>query len=63
MILNGDAIFNESLTGGLKNNVTNLVNFNGSSPKSQNLHFDGLVLFKAYKVLDEKLQKNYVSKH
>ena len=25
------------------------------------LHFDGLALSKAYKVLDEKVQKNYVS--
>ena len=58
-----DAIFNEQLTGGLKNNVTSLVNFNVSSRKSQDLHFDRLILFKAYKVLDEKLQKSYVSKH
>ena len=47
----------------MKNNVTSLVNFNVSSRKSQNLHFDKLILFKAYKVLDEKLQKSYVSKH
>ena len=31
--------------------------------KSQNLHFDVLVLSKAYKVLDEKVQKSYVSWH
>ena len=47
----------------MKNNITNLVSFNVSSRESQNLHFDGLILFKAYKVLDEKLQKSYVSKH
>ena len=47
----------------MKNNVTSLVNFNVSSRKSQNLHFDRLILFKAYKVLDEKLRKSYVSKH
>ena len=63
MILKGDAIFTEQLTDGLKNNITNLVNFSENSRKSQNLHFDGLVLLKAYKVLDEKLQKSYVSKH
>ena len=27
----------------------------------ENLHFDGLLLSKAYKVLDEKVQKSYVS--
>ena len=61
MTLKGDAIFKEKLTGGLKNDIRNLVNFHASSRKSENLHFDGLVLSKAYKVLDEKVQKSYVS--
>ena len=56
-----DAIFKEKLTGGLKNGKTNLVNFHASSCKSENLHFDAIVLSKAYKVLDEKVQKSYVS--
>ena len=34
----------------------NLVNFHAISYKSENLQFDGLVLSKAYKVLDEKVQ-------
>ena len=34
-----------------------------SSRKYENLHFDWLLLFKAYKVLDEKVQKSYVSWH
>ena len=34
-----------------------------SSQKYENLHFDWLFLFKAYKVLDEKVQKSYVSWH
>ena len=55
MTLRGDAIFKEELTGGLKNYVGNLVNFHASRPKSENLHFDRLVLSKAYKVLDEKV--------
>ena len=38
----------------LKNDIRNSVNFYESSRKSENLHFDGLVLSKAYKVLDEK---------
>ena len=36
----------------------NSVNFHASSRKSENLHFHGLLLSKAYKVLDEKVQKN-----
>ena len=59
--LKADAIFKEKLTGGLKNDIRNLINFHASSRKSENLHFDGLVLSKAYKVLDEKVRKSYVS--
>ena len=44
MTLKGDAIFKEKLTGGLKNDIRNLVKFHGSSQKSKNLHFDGLLL-------------------
>ena len=61
MTLKGDAIFKEKLTGVLKNDIRNLVNFHGSKHMSENLDFDGLVLSKSYKVLDEKVQKNYVS--
>ena len=39
-----DAKFDEKLTFHLKNDIRNLVNFNLSSRKSQNLHFDGLLL-------------------
>ena len=39
----------------------NLVNFHASSRKSENLHFNGLILSKTYKVLDEKVQKSYIS--
>ena len=61
MALKCDAIFKEKLTGGLKNDIKNLVNFYASSCKSENLHYDGLVLSKAYKDLDVKVQKSYVS--
>ena len=61
MTLKGDVIFKEQLTGGMKNDIRNLVNFYVISRKSENLHFDGLVLSKAYKVLDEKVQKSCVS--
>ena len=61
MKLKNDAIFKEKLTGGLKNDIKYLVNFHGSSRKTENLHFDGLVLSEAYKTLNEKVQKCYDS--
>ena len=63
MTVKGDPIFKEKLTIGLKNEVKNLVTFQASSRESENLYFDGLVFSKAYKVLDEKVQKRYVSWH
>ena len=51
----------EKFTGGLKNDISNLINLHASSRKSENLHFDGLILSKAYKVVYEKVQKSYVS--
>ena len=63
MTLKGDAKFKGKLTCSLKNNFRNLLNFHASSWKSGNLHFDGLLLSKAYKDLDEKVQKSYVSWH
>ena len=57
----GDAKFKQKLTCGLKNDLRNLVNFHVSSRKSVNLHFHGLLLSKAYKYLDEKVQESYVS--
>ena len=43
----------EKLVGNLKNGIRKLVNFHASS-----LDFDGIVLSKADKVLDEKVQKS-----
>ena len=48
-------------TCGLKNNIKNSVNFRVSRQKSGNSHFDWILLSKAYKDLDEKIQKTYVS--
>ena len=45
-----DAEFKGKLTRGLKNDVKNLVNFHASSGKSENLHFDVLLLGKVYHV-------------
>ena len=53
--------FKGKLTRALKHDIKNLVNFHASSRKSENFLFDGLLLSKGYKVLDEKLRKSYVS--
>ena len=58
MTLKGNAIFKEKLTGGLKNDMMKLVNFHASNSTSEHLHFDGLVLSKAYKCLDKKIHKS-----
>ena len=57
----GDGKFKGKLTCGLKNDLRNLLNFHASRLKSGNLHFNGLHLSKAYKDLDENIQKSYVS--
>ena len=56
MTLKGDAKFKRKLTRGLKM-TRNIVSFHTSSRKSESLHFDELLLFKAYKVLDEKYRR------
>ena len=61
--LKGHAKFKGKLTCGLKINIKNLVNFHVSSWKSKNLHFDQILLSKAYKDLDKKVHKSYVSWH
>ena len=63
MTLEWDSKSKRKLTRGLKNDIRNLVNFHACSRESKNLHFDGLVLSKAYKVFDEKAHKSYVSWH
>ena len=44
MTLKKDTNFEEKLTLCLKNDMRNLVNFNPSGGKSENLHFDELLL-------------------
>ena len=61
MTSKGYAKFKGKLTCGLKNDIRNLVNVHPSSRKYENVLFDGLLLFKAYKVSDENVQKSYVS--
>ena len=61
MTLKDDAKFKGKLAHGLKNDRRNLINFHTSSRKSENLHFDELLLAKAYKDLDVNVQMSYVS--
>ena len=56
-----DAKFNEKLTLNSKKDMRNLLNFNASSGKSENLHFDVLLLPIAYKDSAKKVEKNYLS--
>ena len=44
MTLKSDAKFEEKLTYGSKNDMRNLGNFNASSGKSENFHFDAVLL-------------------
>ena len=60
MTLKSVAKVNGKLTCDLKNDIRHLVNFHASSQKSENVHFGWINLTKAYKDLDEKLQKSYV---
>ena len=62
MKLKGNAKFKGKLTCGLKNDIRwNLVNFQASSQNLKVCTLDGLLLLKAYKVLDEKRQNCYIS--
>ena len=61
MTLKGNAKFKGKLTRDLKNDIRNLVNFCGSSRKSENLYFEGILLSITYKVSSEKVQKSYLS--
>ena len=57
MTVETDAKFEEKLALGFKNDMTNLVNCNASSGKSENLHFHVLLLSIAY-ILIQNLKKN-----
>ena len=63
MTLKSDAKFEEKLTLGSEIDMRNLVNFNASNGKSENLDFDVLPLSIEYKVSAKKIQKNYFSWH
>ena len=56
MTLKKDPNFGEKLTFCLKNDRRNLVNFNPVGGKSENLHFDGLLLYKVCNVSAKKFR-------
>ena len=61
MTLKNDAKVEEKLNLGSENGMKNLVNFNASSGKSENLHFDVLLLLKIYYVCVQKVQRSCMS--
>ena len=61
--LNRDTKFEEEPTCRCNNDMSNLACFHASTGKSQNLNFDGVLVFKVYKVLATKLLRSYVSSH
>ena len=60
MTLKSDAKFDEKLTLVSKNDMRNLVNFNVSRSKSENMHSDVLLLSITYRVSAKKVQ-DYLS--
>ena len=58
MTLKGNAKLKGKLICDLKKEIRNLVNFYANSRKSENLHFDRILLSKAYEDLDGKIQKS-----
>ena len=61
MTLMSDAKFEGKLALGCKNDITNLVSFNASRGKPENLHFDVLLLSITYKVSAKEVQQSYLS--
>ena len=58
--LKSDTNFEEKPTVGSKNDMKNMVNFNANTGKSENLHFDILILLKVHYISAKKVQTSYV---
>ena len=63
MTLKSDPNFEEKLTFCFKNDMRNLINFNSSSGKSENLQFDGIFLAKVCNVWAKIIQTSCVVKN
>ena len=61
MTRESDAKFEGKLALGFEYDMVTLVNFNASSGKSENVHFDVILLSIAYKNLAEEVLKSYLS--
>ena len=57
MTLKSDAQFEEKLTLAFKNDMSDLVDFDVNKAKSENMHFNGLILSKIFQRFD--LCQNY----
>ena len=61
MTVGSDAKFEQKLALGSKNDMMNLVNFNASSGRFENLHFDVLLLSIAYIKFQLKKRRRVIS--
>ena len=61
MTLESAAKFEENCVFLSNDDMVNLVNFNASRGKSENLHFDALLLSIAYKDSAKNVEKSYLS--
>ena len=61
MKLKKDTKFGEESTCRFKIDIRNLTNFDPSTQKFQNFHFNGLLLGKVYIVWAKKVQRTYLS--
>ena len=61
MTLKADTKFKGKLSCGLTNGIKYLVNFHVSSEKSEKLHFDGVLLSKAFTYLATRHRSNFVT--
>ena len=61
MRVESDAKFEEKLALGFQNYIMNLENFNASSGKSENLHFEVLLLSIAYIKFQLKKRRRVIS--
>ena len=61
MTAESDAKFEEKLALGFKNDMMTLINFNVSSGKSENLHFDVLLLSITYIKFQLKKRRRVIS--
>ena len=60
MTMKNDAKLERELTCHFKLDMRNLTNFDPSTRKSQNLHFNELFLMELYNVQAKKVQRSYI---